>query len=377
MKKIFHGLILAMIVLNQFHCDIFYPSQGSISKPQEIKLSELPFRKGTVNASRPSYYKITGLTSKTIYPWSINNYDNLNADLIYYGSDSTFTTPLCTAPQASPVDGTKNYHDSVFCGFAVLGDVVYIKVETAKGGGAFSFSLDEFYTYGTKLSPILIPYTVLPINGAVDSALLLTDGSTSTGSHAYYKIMDLANGGNSYHLSITDLTDDADMDTSSINCSNTRYGTNSESCNYTPGPNDTSLLVHITGKYTASGATFTLNMRTQPVSDGTLAAPSILNFYPGFTLTGQLSPSTSGAVSYYQMNGLSAGSTYVFSVTGMTSNVNLIVNGTDSTFTTVACSSSLMGTSNETCSWTATAPNVYIKILGIDTQGAYFNLQVQ
>jgi hypothetical protein len=66
--------------------------------------------------------------------------------------------------------------------------------------------------------------------------------------------------------------------------------------------------------------------------------------------------------SYYAVSGVTLGTDYTISLTGLTADANLYFYNIDGTFATTSCSSVNTGTSNELCRFTVTGTTVYIKV---------------
>ena len=75
--------------------------------------------------------------------------------------------------------------------------------------------------------------------------------------------------------------------------------------------------------------------------------------------------------SYYAITGLTPGNSYSAIISNMEDNVDLYLYDSDATFSTVACSSTNTGVTDDTCAFTATGTAVFIKIIEKSTMAKY------
>jgi hypothetical protein len=83
---------------------------------------------------------------------------------------------------------------------------------------------------------------------------------------------------------------------------------------------------------------------------------------------------SSSSSKQYHVSGLTPATTYSFNVTGLSNNVNLYVYS-DAGFTTLVCSSTNAGTTNESCSWSGFT-DYYITVQNIDAASANYTASV-
>lgn len=80
--------------------------------------------------------------------------------------------------------------------------------------------------------------------------------------------------------------------------------------------------------------------------------------------------------SYYMVTGLTVGTDYIISLTGLSGDADLRVFDNDSSFATAACSSLTNGTNNESCGVTASATTMYIMVENFTSPSTSYTLSL-
>jgi hypothetical protein len=231
---------------------------------------------------------------------------------------------------------------------------------------------------GTDLSSEVAGITPKPITSEgstatpVDlSGTLPYPGRAGTNS-SYYEIPNIT-AGQSYTVTLTDITADVDLHvyddpafTISLGSSATG-GTSDEVVN--PTSSDGSLYVEITS---LSGGFFTLSAWPEGgyPAEGSIESPvDITSLRPYF---GQVDTTNS----YYAVTGVTSGETYLFSMTGLQEDLDLYVYS-DSGFANLIGSSIAAGTASESTNVIPTGESVYIQVSNYEAiSGSTFTLDV-
>jgi hypothetical protein len=241
-----------------------------------------------------------------------------------YGADNTFTISAQCAVDNSSIIGASNED----CIIASPGSTLYFAVN-----GTFAVSPVAVYTIDIERLALTNLNLSFPFADAAEQ--------TTAQVYAVPATPDVA-----YTLSITGLTDDADLhifgnDGSFANqapCSldNTRFtGTTPEDCSLTSFGG--TLFFIVDGIFsTAPTLAFTATASptpvvASPVSEGTITAP--IGVQLDIPSPGQVGQAEE---SFYVVNGLTAGTRYTVSITGLSADANLTVYGGDGTFITPA-----------------------------------------
>jgi hypothetical protein len=291
-------------------------------------------------AGQTKYYQITGLASGSNYLMDLNNLTN-NADIYVY-SNSVFTTLVCSS--------TRLNNDTESC-LATASTAYYLKVVDISGAG----SNYNVYIY-------LQPASEGASNSAIDiSALLPYSGKVGPAGSSYYKVLGLSTG--PYEISITGLDNDIDIDIYQTNFNAINLLTGSANggvlSEYANVSGLTSYFILITD-YTGIGGSFVLNVN--PVAPTTVNLATPYNGNLGFSNA------------FFQITGLASGTSYTFNLTNLLADYDLMVYS-DSTFTTLQCSSQNVGTASESCNKNGFTA-YYIKIINFALTPGSFTLTV-
>ncbi|MDH5720244.1 MAG: Ig-like domain-containing protein [Spirochaetia bacterium] len=204
--------------------------------------------------------------------------------------------------------------------------------------------------------PVSLTYGASPYSGQVDT------------TSSYYVISGLTVD-SYYNLAVTNPSD---SNISIHLCSDTSY----TSCGMNIGfdsaidPSAGTIYVKISGDLTDAGASYTLNII--PRALGSVVSPAVIAYPAGLPIIYTVDTTSS----YFQLNGLIAGTNYTYEITGLTGNADLYVYS-DTGFSTLICSSMNTGSTTESCSGKTTTTSVYIKIDGSNSlYGAEYTLDV-
>jgi hypothetical protein len=279
-----------------------------------------------------------------------------DADLLFFGADSTFTFLASCAVDNTRLIGLS----SEDCIVNAQGNALYFAVD----GTFLSTSSATFTIDVESLKP--------PTNMIL--SLPLSDMTTQS-SAATYAVP--VTPGVAYTISITGLTDDADLlifgddvtFSSPATCSidNTRFiGTTPEDCTLTSTAG--MLYFIVDGIFsTAQSVTYTaLVTLAPPISstgnEGAISTPAIISF--GTPSFGQVGPA---GISYYVASNLSPNTRYTVSITGLTKDADLKAYS-DNTFTNhVTClpntnNTGFAGTTPEDCSIFVPGGTLYFSV---------------
>ena len=297
---------------------------------------------GSVNPLN-AHYKVTGLTAGAEYLVRLDAPAD-DADLVVYGADGTFTSPICAPRMAGGVEA---------CMVAPTGTALYVQVDGANTSAATAYSLavePAFIANGTgTVSPTLLAGTV-----------------------GYYKVTNLPIGA-FQQVSLTLLDDDYDLyvysqpSFSGNGCSSISAGTADESCLVASNA-DGALYVKVDGTAATLDSTFDLTTAT-PVPP-TITATYTKGANLPATITGLSAPA------YYKVDGLLVGANQTVSLTGITGDVDLWVYG-DSYFSLLKCASAQAGTVDESCVVQANASGVLYVLVNPVVTPSDFTLNVQ
>ncbi len=219
---------------------------------------------------------------------------------------------------------------------------------------------DDNVSEGSTGTPVVLAYgTDLPFAGMVDN------------TYSYYELTGLT-AGSYYDISISGLLVDADLFVygdsayTSRQCrAITETIVDSENCIVMPTGD--SLWVKVDGQWTDSqGASYILNA-VEVVSDftgeGTSVAPMILAYGVDLPFSGMVDNTNS----YYELTGLTSGSVYNISISGLMANADLFVFD-ESTYVSTLCSSESTA-DLDSCSAMPTGDSLWIKVDGQNTIG--------
>ena len=257
-----------------------------------------------------------------LYKISITNQSD-DADLLFFGTDSTFATLAQCSIDNTSLSGKL----SEDCVMVASGNTLYFGVDGTYVSGAASYTLDiEQLTITSMTLSTPFPGSTTQ-RGTIVSAVTVSPGVT-------------------YTTSITGLSDDANLymfgndNTFSTlaNCAITNAhfsGTAPEDCTLV---SSSGILYFIIDGIFSSAATVQFTALTVPTpivpnpsNEGTIGSPVSLSV--NTPIPGQVAW---GGTSFYMVSGLSASTHYTVSITGLTGNANLKVFGSDNTFTTPA-----------------------------------------
>ncbi len=206
---------------------------------------------------------------------------------------------------------------------------------------------------GTSAIPVVLAYGVdVPYAGTVDT------------TNSYYEITGVY-AGTSYAVSISGMSADADlfvyddlMQTAPL-CSSGTAG--DDACNATP--TGTSIWVRVSGQWTGGfGAGYTLDV-AGPAAEGTMAMPAVLAYGIELPYAGSVDATNS----YYELIGVTAGTTYDVSITGTSTDADLYVYD-DLGYSALLCSSAQVG--DDSCTATPTGTSLWVRVYGGWTGGA-------
>ncbi|HUI68431.1 MAG TPA: hypothetical protein VL087_09510 [Nitrospirota bacterium] len=290
-----------------------------------------------------------------LYKMSITGLTD-DADLLFFGTDSTFTFLSSCAVDNTRLIGLS----SEDCIINAPGNALYFEVD----GTFLSTSSATFNIDVELLSP--------PVNLIL--SLPSSDMTTQTSAAAYVVPV---TPGVAYTISITGLTDDADLFifgddvtfSSPATCSidNTRFiGTTPEDCTLTSTGG--MLYFIVDGIFsTAQSVTYTTLVTPAPsisnaVNEGSITTPVIVSV--GTASSGQVGPA---GISYYVASNLTPNTRYTVSITGLTNDADLKAY-TDNTFTNpVTClpnrnNTGFAGTTPEDCSIFISGGSLYFSV---------------
>jgi len=332
------------------------PFAVTVGSPFSDSIEQFDFNEYTATVTPGALYKI-----------SITNQTD-DADLLVFGTDSTYTTLAQCAIDNTSLLGTS----SEDCVMVATGTTLFFGVDgTYLTMGSATYTVEIVLLTTTNMA-LSTPFPVSTTQtGAVVSAVTVSPGVT-------------------YTTSITGLSDNVDLymfgndntfSTQAI-CAitNTRFtGTRPEDCTLVSSGG--TLYFIIDGIF-SSAATVQFTALTAPTpivpnpsNEGTIGSPIALTV--GTPAAGQVAW---GGTSFYTVSGLSTGARYTVSITGLTGNANLKVFGNDSTFTTPAScltdNTFSGGTTPEDCTFVASGSALYFSVAADTTSAgvAYINL---
>lgn len=343
------GAYIANLIVNDSHNDSApdaiivnartAANEGTVATPVALTLSTPYF--GVVGDA-VSYYKVDPVTAGTAYSVRLSDLTD-DVDLYVYDNDGSYGT---TAKCQSTLSGTQ----AEACSLIASGPALYIATDGFNTTGGYSIVVDPLPTLepeGLSTAPVNITNS-LPYSGMVNT------------SESYY----IANvtQGQTYAISITGLTDDADLYVygadstfSTVACQYTLFGPAGETCVVAAeGPG---MYLMVDGQFTSLGALFTLDLAVSPnAAEGDALAPLAISALPH-------SGTVDNSRSYYSIP-VTQDSTYIVSLSGLSADADLYVYDNDSTFSTVDCQSSSLGTDSEACSFTAAGTTLYVMVDG-------------
>ena len=282
-----------------------------------------------------------------------------DADLIVFDADSTFTV----RSQNCAIDNTVipspfSPSSPEDCVITASGNVLYFGVD----GTFLATSSAAVYTIAVEL------LTATNLNTSIP----LPDTTTPTGAAVYSMP---TTTGTVYTVSITGLSDDADLYVFGATCAtdNTiRFGTSPEDCTLT-SPGGTLLFIvdglfstAPTVKYTALAAPAPVGL--SPINEDSIATP--VDVFADIPRIGQVASAPTGT-SYYAAGGLTAGTRYTVSITGLTGDADLNVYDNDNTFKNPAnCliqNTGIVGTDPEDCTLVVSGSTLYFSVTSFTT----------
>jgi hypothetical protein len=281
----------------------------------------------TVFFSRLNLYAAPTIPG-SLYKISITNLTD-DADLLVYGTDNTYTSRVrCAVDNTTPPGPATSLTSPEDCIMTAAGNTLYFAVD----GTFLTVANAAVYTIDVE------PVSVTNLNPAFPFA----DSVSQTTANAYSVP---ATAGIAETISLTGLTDDADLhvfgnDSSFTNqapCSldNTRFtGTTPEDCSLTSFGG--TLFFIVDGLFSSAptmaftAAASPAPIVANPVNEGIIAPAGV-----------QIDILTVGQVgqageSFYVVNGLTPGTRYTVSITGLSGDADLAVYDSDSTFTNKA-----------------------------------------
>jgi len=221
--------------------------------------------------------------------------------------------------------------------FKASSPTVKLKVlgDESKIGATFTLSVRENNVQpepeGIITDPVVLPYVT-------DSFFHL--GSVDT-SNSYYKITNLPTDRNLI-VSITELTDDADMsiysdhEYSDLICTSSLFDINPESCTHFPSNSD--LYIKVNGSKTWKGTTFNLTI-APPLFESEGSADDPVNLDSAIVMdTGQQGRVDLG-LSYYRLDNLTANTDYEIRLDQPSGDVDLYVYASDFSAANPTCKS--------------------------------------
>ncbi|MDH4247453.1 MAG: hypothetical protein OEW39_06530, partial [Deltaproteobacteria bacterium] len=330
-------------------------AEGTSITPVQVPLgTSYP---GTVNTN-VSYYQITGLTAGSIYTVTLSG----TTDTLYLSGylDNTWLNMACWD---STTAATLN------CVFRATGTSLWLMVNgfSSVGGDSYTLSsvLGGFVNEGDWLNfiPVTPPYS----------------GSVAKLGSSYYQIPGLT-AGTAYTVSVSGLTDDvslyvfADSAQANFRCGSYNTGTSTESC--AAIPTGTSLWVQVDGtSIIGAGTYFTLDIAPGGLAaEGTIIAAKAVA-YASLPYTGSVgNMANANQISYYEITGLTAGTAYTVSRTGISSSTMAFYVYTLGGWQTCSNSAALATTS---CAAIPTSTSLWVQVHGNSaTGGDTFTLNV-
>ena len=292
-----------------------------------------------------------------------------DADLLFFGTDSTFTVLSACAVDNTAIPGFANED----CIAAAAGSTLFLGVD-----GTFLTTQAGVYTIDVELLAV----TNLDVTN-VNLNIPVSGVTTKAGAVVYSLPSSLTNA--AYTIGITGLTDDADLSVfgndgtfaSLAACSidNTfKAGTRPEDCTLTSSGG--ALYFVVDGIFsTASTVSYTALAAAapgvaSPADEGSIGTP--VDIFIHTPETGQVG---FAGTSFYRINGLTGGTHYTVSIIGLTGDSDLTVYDSDGTFTTPANASclikntALLGTRPEDCTLQVSGSILYFSIKAFTTSG--------
>jgi hypothetical protein len=321
-------MLLAIMVLSA--CGRSHGGAAPAPLPTTVLVVGAPVSDTVVRATFNAYS--AAVAPGSFYKISITGLSD-DVDLNVYDTDSTFTHPIICPIDNGAIIGTS----SEDCILIPSGNTLYFGVDgSVLTGSAGVYTIDVELLPETNLS-LSIPFG---------------DQTTQRGAVVYS--VPVAPG--VYTVSITGLTDDADLHVSTevftangsvisaAACSppdNTLLiGNSPEDCTLNVNTSGTDVLFVVDGIFSSAftvqyTALITLAPNVpSPTIEGIATAPVALPLHA--SVTGHVARA---GKSFYAASGLAPGSRYTISITGLTDAADLTVFGSDSTFTTfVGCS---------------------------------------
>lgn len=291
-------------------------------------------RSGTMERLDSVAWQVTGLTPGAAYSLSLSGVTGpVNAAVLRHGGN--VDAELCWTEAGVGFEG--------LCVFTAPADG---SVDLLVTGWQAVVGAD----YTVDIDPVPAVVTTIAYPGEVPHA-----GAVGTGA-VLYEITGLTAGGD-YTVTLSGLSADADLylfeDSafSWMQCSSTVAGTAAESCaGYSY---DGSLYVLVDGRYTASGASFTLDVASWSPTWTVVSAPGDLPY------AGATAPFSDG---YVRVDGLTPGASATLTLSDPSGGVDMEVWG-DAAMTSYLCYGYSYGATSAAC--TATVPpsgQVYLRI---------------
>jgi len=351
-------------------------NEGSDVSPVLLDSSNLPYN-GQV-ATTTSYYKVSGLQTSTLYAVSLTNLTGQATLRVY---DGVLSSALCSSSNADTQDE--------LCGAtSTATGELFVQVSGSSSGAHFVLNLVQgLAREGAEGAELTLAYGTsdLPYSGSVDKTASYYKISGLSGKVEYLYVIKNQTG--NANLTVFDNLDYIAFANDGY-CPSTNVNDTVDACVATSangGVVDT--YIKVSGTNSFMGSEYTLDVLPIPTSEGSTSTPVLLdadsiNLVP---YAGQMG--APALQSNYQINGLTATSTYQMSVDLLhsfdqvklyTSHANLIAD----TPIASACtySSSATVTRKAVCSITATATSFWVQVLDTTPSsgyGTYLNITIQ
>lgn len=311
-------------------------TEGTQSSPVAISLAgSLPYA-GTVGSSETSYYLLQGLSAGLDYAVT---FDNINGSIL----------PLITADSSQPCFFAPFFSQNTCIAAASSNGDMLIAVNNDFSASGSSFRISAVLAaeagQGTPGSPVAI---AAPANYGVSLSAGTSTAAYDPGNSGYYQITGLTPN-NRYWVELTGITVGADLyvyqdDFTAEACVDDSYDSSSDRfCALTAKASSILVRVRSDDSGDATLTTTDQGAASIPGAEGSAGGEIELELDPSF-----LNASVDDTGSYYTFKGLVPGQNYQISVSGLTDNADLYVY-TDSSYSTLACSSTNAGTNDESC----------------------------
>tara|TARA_B100000676_G_scaffold308929_1_gene371049 strand:+ start:925 stop:3402 length:2478 start_codon:yes stop_codon:yes gene_type:complete len=311
-------------------------TEGTKSSPVAISLAgSLPYA-GTVDSSETSYYLLQGLSAGLDYAVT---FDNINGNIL----------PLITADSSQSCFYTPfSSQNTCIAAASSNGDMlIAVKNDFSASGSSFRISamLAAEAGQGSPGSPVAIE---APANYGVSLSAGASTSSYDPGNSGYYQITGLTPN-NRYLVELTGISVGADLyvyqdDFTAEACVDDSYSALSDRfCAITAKASSILVRVRSDDSGDATLTTADHGAASIPGAEGSAGGEIEVEIDASY-----LNASVDDTESYYTYKGLVPGQSYQVSVSGLTDNADLYVY-TDSSYSTLACSSTNAGTNSESC----------------------------